>query len=119
VTQRVLLPGASQSPPTRLGLESLAIGEATLEAASLRQAQPGEDNRCGHDGRPVPGALGLEVLGQAESGEEVGVEEVVMPDDLAVRNFDDLEGEGIVATSPVRVVRSERSAAVGRGGKQA
>ena len=35
--------------------------------------------------------LGVEVVGHAASGEELGVEEVVQPDELAVGDLDDLE----------------------------
>ena len=68
------------------GLDAEVVG---LEVAGLEVAELGpavaEPDVLGLDRWPLrPGGLGVEVARQAEGGGEVGVEEVVVPDDPAV-----------------------------------
>lgn len=62
--------------------------------------------------------LRIEPGGQAERGEQRGVEKVVMPGDPVAGQLDDLQRPRHVATVAVRMVRTERGAPVGRGGSQ-
>jgi hypothetical protein len=65
-----------------VGLEVAALEVGVLEVGVLEGAGP--DLRR-PDRRPLrPGGLGIEVPGQPEGGVEVGIEEVVVPDDPAV-----------------------------------
>ena len=72
--------GPGVSGPEVSGLAALEVG--VLEVGVLEAAGP--DLRR-PDRRPLrPGGLGIEVPGQPEGGVEVGIEEVVVPDDPAV-----------------------------------
>ena len=65
-----------------VGLEVAALEVGVLEVGVLEGAGP--DLRR-PDRRPLrPGRVGIEVPGQPEGGVEVGIEEVVVPDDPAV-----------------------------------
>ena len=65
-----------------VGLEVAALEVGVLEVGVLEGAGP--DLRR-PDRRPLrPGGVGIEVPGQPEGGVEVGIEEVVVPDDPAV-----------------------------------
>ncbi len=60
----------------------------------------------------------LQVGGEAERGEEVGVEEVVVPDDPVARHLDDLDGPWGVAAVRVALVGGEGGRAVRFDGEE-
>jgi hypothetical protein len=69
-------------------------------------------------GLMVGGAL-RQAVRKAEGGEQAGIDEVVIPDDPAAGDLDDLDRPRPVPALLVSPIRAERGAAVGRGRHQA
>ena len=96
----------------RLGM-TIELRDVSPELAALLEL-------VGLDDAEVGGAdLTVELTGQVEHREQIGVEEVVMADDLVADDLDHLDRPGLVAALAVRLVRAERRAAVRRRGDEA